>query len=125
MSNPFLHIKQFYFKQFILALSTLFKCQNSSISNNSVDHKDTVSSIWSIDRIQSTATTPDQSGPGSDGNKGVLCIPQNSSISGGSLSDFLILYPGHLFGESYPSTIGCILQPSRLSYQETEYEMSW
>ena len=36
----------------------------------------------------------DQSGPGSDGNEGVLCIPQSSSIIGTSPSDCLV-------GESY------------------------
>ena len=43
----------------------------------------------------SGATTPSQSGPGSDGNKGVLRIPQSSSISGTSSSDCLVSYPGH------------------------------
>ena len=33
------------------------------------------SSIQPIDWILSGATTPDQSGPGSDSNEGVLCIP--------------------------------------------------
>ena len=33
------------------------------------------SSIWPIDRTLSGATTPGQSGPGSDGNTGVLRIP--------------------------------------------------
>ena len=37
------------------------------------------SSIWSIDRTLLSATTPGQSGPGSDGNKGVLRILQSSS----------------------------------------------
>ena len=40
------------------------------------------SSIWTIDRTLSGATTPGQSGPGSDGNEGVLHIPQSSSITG-------------------------------------------
>ena len=35
------------------------------------------SSIWLIDRTISDTTTPGQSGPGSDGNEGVLRIPQN------------------------------------------------
>ena len=35
----------------------------------------------------SGATTPGQSGPGSNGNEGVLCIPQSSSIAGTSPSD--------------------------------------
>ena len=40
------------------------------------------SSIWPIDRTLSGATTPGQSGPESDGNEGVLRIPQSSSIIG-------------------------------------------
>ena len=34
------------------------------------------SSIWSIDRTLSGATTPNQSGPGSDGKEKVLRIPK-------------------------------------------------
>ena len=49
------------------------------------------------------ATTPGQSGPGSNGNEVVLCIPQSSSIIVASSSDGLVLYPGHSLGESYPS----------------------
>ena len=48
-------------------------------------------------------TTPEQSGPESDGCEGALCIPQSSSITGASPSDCLVSYPGHLFGGSYPS----------------------
>ena len=61
------------------------------------------SSIWPIDKTLSGATTPSQSGPGSNGNKGVLCIPQSSSITEASPSDCLVSYPGHLLGESYSS----------------------
>ena len=39
-----------------------------------------------------------QSGPGSDGNEGVLRIPQSSSTAGTSPSDCLVSYPGHLLG---------------------------
>ena len=53
--------------------------------------------IRPIDRILAGATTQSQSGPRSDGNEGVLHIPQNSSISGTSPSDCLVSYPGHLF----------------------------
>ena len=60
------------------------------------------SSIWPIDRTLSGATNPDKSGPGSDGNEGVLCIPQNSSITGTSPSDCLALYPGHSWGGVSP-----------------------
>ena len=58
------------------------------------------SSIWPIDRILSGTTTLSQSEPGSDNNKGVLCIPQSSSITssitGALPSDCLVSYPGHL-----------------------------
>ena len=57
--------------------------------------------IWHINRTLSSATTPVQSGPGSDCNKGVLRIPQ--SITEGSPPDCLVAYPGHSFGESYLS----------------------
>ena len=43
----------------------------------------------------SSATTPGQSGPWSDGNEFELRIPQSSSITGTSLSDCLVPYPGH------------------------------
>ena len=56
-----------------------------------------------IERTLSGATTPSQSGPGSDGNKGVLKIPQSFSINGALPSDYLVSYPGHSFEKSYPS----------------------
>ena len=62
---------------------TQFKCQNSSISSTQF------SSIWPIDRKLSDATTPGQSGPGSNG------ISQSSSITGTSPSDCLVSYLGH------------------------------
>ena len=89
---------------------------NSSISNNSVLRTKTLlfqaiqlsistqfSSIWSIDRTLSGATTLGQCRPGSDGNEGELYIPQNFSIAGALPSDCLVSYPGHSLGESYPS----------------------
>ena len=36
------------------------------------------------------ATTPGPSEPGSNGNEGVLCIPQISSVTGTSPSDCLV-----------------------------------
>ena len=41
----------------------------------------------------SGATTLGYSGPGSDGNDELLCIPQSSSITGTSPSDCLVSYP--------------------------------
>ena len=49
---------------------------------------------------QSGATTQDQSGLGSDDNKGVLRNPQGSSITETLPSDCLVLYPGHSLEES-------------------------
>ena len=54
-----------------------------------------LNSILAIDRTLPGAATPGQSKPGSDGNKGVLRIPQSSSITEISPSDCLVLYPEH------------------------------
>ena len=59
------------------------------------------SSIQSIDRALSGATTLGQSGPGSNGNEGVLCIPHSPSITGTSLSDCLVSYIGHTLQSVY------------------------
>ena len=61
------------------------------------------SSIRPMDKTLSITTTPVQSGHGSDGNEGVLRIPQSSSITGTSSSDCLVSYPGHSLEWSYPS----------------------
>ena len=57
----------------------------------------TVCFIWPIDRTLSGATTLGQSGPGSNGNDGVLHIPQISK-AGASPSVCFMLYLGHLLG---------------------------
>ena len=75
------------------------------------------SSIWSIDRALSGATTLGQSGPGMDGNEGVLRIPQNSSIHGTLPSNCLVSYLGHSFGGVLPlsrDTFEAYYSPSRL-----------
>ena len=67
-------------------------------------HSVSNSSIWPTGRTLSGATTPDQSGLGSNGNEGILRIPQSSSITGASPSDCLVSYKGHKLGcVSYPS----------------------
>ncbi len=49
------------------------------------------------------AVTLGQSGPGSDGDEGLLRILQSFSISGTSQSDWIVPYLGHtLSGGSYP-----------------------
>ena len=90
MLNPFYTYKQLCFKQFSLAevhslngKNCLFQIIQSRISR-------LFNSIWPTDRNQSDATTPGQSGPKSDGNKGVFCIPQNISSTRVSPLDCLI-----------------------------------
>ena len=61
----------------------------------------TVCSIWTINRRLSCTTTPEQSGPKSNGIEGVLHIPQIFK-AGASLSDGLLSYPGHSLG------MGCL-----------------
>ena len=78
--------KQFYFLKNQLSIRTQF------------------SSNWPIDRTESAATTLDQSGPGSNGNEGLLRSFQSSNNSEASQSDCLMSYPGHLLGKSHPST---------------------
>ena len=51
------------------------------------------SSIWSTNRTLSGATTPGQSGPGNDGNIGILYIPQSSIITGSLASESLVPFP--------------------------------
>ena len=52
---------------------------------------------------QFTSIQPGQSGPGSDGNVGLLHIPQSFSITGISPSDCLVSYPGHSLRGCYRS----------------------
>ena len=47
--------------------------------------------------------TTGQNGPGRNGNKGVLYIPQSSNINGTSSSNRLVSYPGYSLEELYPS----------------------
>ena len=54
--------------------------------------------IWPIDRIPWCATPLGHSGTGSNGNKGVIWIPPNSSITGTAPSDCLVSYTGHSRG---------------------------
>ena len=85
------------------------------------------SSIWPIDGTLSGATTPGQSGTGSDGAEGVLRIPQSSSITGTSPSDCLVSYLGHSLGEVLPlyrEAIGVLYSPSWLGHSLGESYLS-
>ena len=84
-------IKQFYFKQFSLVLVI---CLNVKV------HSLNVKQFY---LSQSEATTPGQSGLGTDGKEWILRIPQSSSITEASPSDCLVSYSGHsLWVRSYP-----------------------
>ena len=69
------------------------------------------SSIQSIDRALTGATTTGQSGPGSNGNEGVLLILQGPNNTGTLPSDCLASYPGHSFEVLPQRCSRCILQP--------------
>ena len=72
------------------------------------------SSIWPIDRSLSGATTPGQSGPESDSNEEILCIPQSSFTTGVSSSDCFMSYTERSLGVGLTSLkrcSRCILQP--------------
>ena len=69
-------------------------------------------SIWPIDRTLLGATTLSQSRSGNNGNKGVLCIPQSSIITGASPTD----------------CSQCILQPQLIGliyYLKEEQKVIW
>ena len=55
------------------------------------------------DRTLSGTNSRGQRGPASDGNEGVLHIPQSSTITANLPLDCLVSYPGHSFLESYSS----------------------
>ena len=77
------------------------------------------SSIWPIDRALSGTTTLGQSEPESSGNKGMLHIPQSSSITGTSPSDCLVSY---LIGEERGLTPSTEVQ-SRYSTAPADWAM--
>ena len=85
------------------------------------------SSIWTVDRIRSGASTQDQSGRGCDGNEVVLRIPQSSSITGASPSDCFTSYPEYTLVEGLTlsrDAVSIFYCPSRLVWMifaENEY----
>ena len=76
--------KQLYLKSVQLNIkSYVFQTIQFSVSTP-------FSSIWPIGKTLSGATTPGQSGPGSDGNEGVVRIPQSLCIIRVSPSNCLV-----------------------------------
>ena len=108
MLNRFLYIYAVLFQTIEISIRIVVclhrvKCQNSYISTMQLSKNTQFSSIWSIEMTRSGVTTPGQGEPGSDGNKGILHIPQSSWILETSTSDSLVSYPGHSLEMSYPS----------------------
>ena len=97
--------------------SRIWTCVTVSISYND-NHYTTGTSI---DGTRSGSTSPDQSGPGSDGNQGILHIP-HSCRTGGSPSNSFVLYLEHLLVERSLTPLQrfsqCILQPNQLGYNQ-------
>ena len=98
-----LNVEAVLFKTIQFSIITQFKCQTVLFQVIQFNKSTQFSSISSIDRTLSGVTTPGQSGPGSDGNEGMLCIPQSSSITRPSALDCLVSYAVHSLGESYSS----------------------
>ena len=111
MANPFLYkiiSPTFLFQAFQFCQTVLFQTIQFSISMQ-------LSFIYPIERSLSGAISSGRSGLESDGNEEVFCIPQSSSITGTSLSDCLVSYPGYSFGGGGLTSLRrysrCILQP--------------
>ena len=70
-------------------------------------------------------STLGQSGPGSDGNKGVPSTHQSSSITEASLSDCLVSYAGRLFFTPLQRSNRCILQLPLTGPEEKKFTLVW
>ena len=77
--------KQFPCKQF--SLTWVYRLNVKTVLVQTIQYISLFIFIWPIDWTLSSSTTPDQSGPRSDSNEGVLRIAQSSSISGASPAD--------------------------------------
>ena len=108
---------QFFVYTHLNVKTVLFETIQLSISTQ-------FSSIRLIDRTLTGTPTPGQSGPGSNGSKKVLRIPQSSSIAGTSPSDCLVSYLGHSLWGFLPlcrQAIGVFCSSTRLAPAYNEY----
>ena len=90
----------FYFKQFSLTSERSLNFKTVLFQTVKFGINTQFSCIWLIKRTLSGATTTGLRGPENNGNEGVPCIPQISSIIGESSSDWLELYSRCSLGES-------------------------
>ena len=82
------------FQTIKFSISTHFKCKYSVIVKNISISSYSVLSNSSNSNFSVLHKYAVQSGPGRNGDEEVLRIPQSSSITGTSPSDFLVSYPG-------------------------------
>ena len=85
--NTFLNEPELFFLYTVKWFQVLL---HNSHNSTSVICLHTVRSIWPINRILSSATSSGQNGPWSNGDEGVLHIPQSSGITGALPSDSLM-----------------------------------
>ena len=95
---------QFSVSTVSISKSVLFQAIHFSISSQ-------FSSIWPIEKILSGATTLGQRRPGSNGNEGVLHIPQSSSITWNPTIRFFSVLSRTPIGRDQQRCSLCILQP--------------
>ena len=134
--------KHFYFKLFSLVNKVKWFQELLCITNNSLKHKSFIqtqlndqtvlfqaiqlsintyfSTNWPIDRTLSGATTPGQSGHGSEGHKWILRIPQSLTLHYWSLTVRLFsVISRTLFGGVLllcSEAVGVFFSPSRPSH---------
>ena len=93
---------QFKYKYSLIAKTFLFQTIHFSktvlIQTIKFSISTEFTSILPIHRDLSVATIPGHRGPGSNGDEGLLLIPQISNMTGNSPSDCLASYLGHLLG---------------------------
>ena len=109
-SEGALHIQLIIITQFQRQKAVLFQAIQFNISMQ-------FSYICPKDRTLSGATTPGQSGLGTADNEGVLSIPQSSSITETTPSDFLESYTGRSLVSVLPfyrEAVSVFCCPSRL-----------
>ena len=116
INNLFAYIE---FRHTVKWYQVLLCITYSSIKPQLFVYKWSNSSIWPIDRTILGATTPGQSGAGSNGNEGVLCILWSSSIARTTPSDCLVSYSGYSLSLSREA-VGVFCSPRWLGWTKVQ-----
>ena len=126
------------FQTIQFSISTQFKCKSTVYLSKTflfqaIRFSQTVEfcismqfiSIQPIDRARSGATIPGQTGPGSNGNEGVLRISQSSSINGTSPSDCLVSILGHSLEEVAVGVFYSTSRQGKSTIEGTQLQHPW